>query len=107
MTLRLSQLDQWTREQSSEFRGESYPPEVQAAWDQNMAEADQLRGKLSELATRDDHLRALARSGGGNVESGDGRRVSDQGDPWAGGRQGILQYLNPESRQSLRDRARG
>jgi HK97 family phage major capsid protein len=77
--IRLETINRWFREQHDEFRGEAFPAEVQATWDQYKAEAETHERVLAELAERDQRMIDGIRSGQYKVEPGDGRRI-DQPD---------------------------
>lgn len=79
---RAAELRQWQIEQAREFddtpRSE-WPADVTRAWRNHAEELARYEAILDQLAARVDHLRDLARAGGGNVEHGGGRRIDDRG----------------------------
>lgn len=58
---RIEELKRWLDEQNDEFRNQGFPPEVQAAWDQNDAELREHEQTLKDLEVRDQRLRELAK----------------------------------------------
>jgi len=72
---RIEELKRWFEDQNEEFRDDGFPPEVQAAWDQNTAEIQDHEKILANLQQRDERMKQMAKDGTGQVESGDGRSI--------------------------------
>lgn len=68
---RIDELRKWINEQNDEFRDESFPPEVQVAWDQNNAELREEERVTVELEQRDARIADLAKSDEGSETGAD------------------------------------
>jgi len=60
---RVAELEQWFRDQESEFAGERFPRNVREAWEKNTDELEDHRAALAELARRDERLVAIGARG--------------------------------------------
>jgi HK97 family phage major capsid protein len=58
---RIGDLEQWFRDQQSEFPNQRFPAEVRAAWDRNTSELEEHKAVLAELALRDTRMERIAR----------------------------------------------
>lgn len=89
---RVADLRRWFDAQHEEFRGDAFPPGLQATWDDNTAELREHEDALAELEARDARLQEIARSGEqGSREAGSwepaavsrwGAQPLFRGDPW-------------------------
>jgi HK97 family phage major capsid protein len=72
---RVDELRAWMEEQSDEFGGDAFTPEVQRAWDNHTSELARHEAILDQASARDQRMIDAVRGGTVRTESGDGRRV--------------------------------